>query len=135
MRLHCVLAEMVSSSCGLASCNGRRSSGRLHPDCDPKGAMCRHHHLRMTGRIGSRHRDSRETDTSHTSESRWAARRLQSEIFRLNRISVPTAWIQSQSGHRQPSSQRWHPSASCVSVPVSSRLVRCTLFAHRRVFR
>lgn len=42
--------------------------GRLQLDCGPKGAMCRHHRLCMTGRIGLRHQDSRGTDTSHTSE-------------------------------------------------------------------
>lgn len=28
--LYCVWAETVSASCGLASCNGRRSYGSLH---------------------------------------------------------------------------------------------------------
>lgn len=64
-----VWAEMDSASCWLASCSGRRSGGHPHHPCVPMGAMCRHLRLCMTGRIGLRHRDSRETDTSHTSES------------------------------------------------------------------
>lgn len=46
-----VWAESVSTFCGPASCCGRRSDGPLHLPCDPKAASCRHHRLRMTGRI------------------------------------------------------------------------------------
>lgn len=74
--------------------------------------------LRMTGRTGLRHQDSRGTDTWHTSESRWGARRLQSGTRRLSwpRMSAlhltddphlfcvrETPWaVASSRRHRQP---------------------------------
>ena len=58
--------EMISASCGPASCSGRQSDGHLHRPCDPTGGLMRCLHRRMTGRIGLRHRDSQGTDTWHT---------------------------------------------------------------------
>ncbi len=61
---------MVSASCALASCSGRQIGGHLYLHCVPKIVRCRCYRLRMTGRIGLHHRDSRGTDTSHISESK-----------------------------------------------------------------
>ena len=72
-RPYLVWGERVSASYALASCSGRRSGGHLHHPCDPRGAMCRHLRLRMTGRIELRHRDSRGTDTWRTSRFHWAS--------------------------------------------------------------
>ena len=83
-----VWVEFVSASCGLASCSGRRSGGHLHHPCGPKGAICRRHRHRMTGRIGLRHRDSRGTDTSHTLKSRWTARRLPVKRYKKQLTSL-----------------------------------------------
>lgn len=46
--LYRVFAERVSSFGELASCSGRRSGGRLHPDGDPTGGLKRCHRLRHT---------------------------------------------------------------------------------------
>lgn len=64
------------------------------------GSLMRYLRLRMTGRIGLRRRDIRGTDTLHTSESRWAAQRLQSGTHRLNRHYFPLAWIRALTAHR-----------------------------------
>lgn len=78
--LYRVWAESVSASYRLASYSGKRNDGHLHPDCVPKGAMCRYYRLRMTERIELPHRDSLGTDTWHTSKSRWSALLLPSGI-------------------------------------------------------
>ena len=110
---------MVSASCGLASCSGRQSGGHLHHPCDPRVVSCRCHHRHMIGRTGLFRRDSRGIDTSHTSKSRWDARRLQSGTHRLNWLYVPMEGIQSLTAHRQPSYQSRHRSASCAPAPDS----------------
>lgn len=61
---------MVSASCALASCSGRQIGGHLYLHCVPKIVRCRCYRLRMTGRIGLRHRDSRGIDILHISESK-----------------------------------------------------------------
>lgn len=133
--LYRVFAERVSSFGELASCSGRRSGGRLHPDCVPMGGLMRCLRHRMTGRIGLHHRGSRGIDTSHTSKSRWAARRLQSGILRLNLLSVPMAWIQSLSAYRQPSLRRRHQSVSYAPAPDVCSSIHNNHFEHYRVFR
>lgn len=99
---------MVSASCGLASCSGRRSGGHLHLDCAPRVVSCRCHHRHMIGGIEMHHQYSRGTDTSHTLKSRWTARRLQSEIRRLNLLSAPMALPRIVHGYQQLISRRRH---------------------------
>ena len=76
-----------------------------------------------------------ETDIAHTSKSRWAARRLQSGILRLNLLSVPMAWIQSLSAYRQPSLRRRHQSVSYAPAPDVCSSIHNNHFEHYRVFR
>ena len=82
-----VWAESVSASCGLASCNGRRSADHL--PCDPR-AYRYHCRYLMTVRIGLRHRNSRGRDAWHTSKSRWAALQLPVKTYKKRLASGKT---------------------------------------------
>lgn len=103
-----VWAERVSSFGKLASCSDKRSGDRLHPDCVSTGGLMRCHRRRMTGRTGLRHRDSQGIDTSHTSKSHWAVRRLPSETHHLNLLSVPMVSLRIVHGYQQWISRRRH---------------------------
>lgn len=117
--LYRVFAERVSSFGEPASCSGRRTGGRLHPDCVPMGGLMRCLRHRMTGRIGLHHRGSRGIDTLHTSESRCAARRWQSGILRLNQPFASGASLQVDHAHLPQVCRIRHRSASYAPAPDS----------------